>query len=55
MIDALQRGDEVITTGGIHGKITGVTEDVLTVEIDKENKVKIRVQKQAVANVTKSG
>ncbi len=47
MLEALKRGDEVITTGGIHGKITGVTDDVLTVEIAPN--VKVRVSKSAVA------
>ena len=47
MLEALKRGDEVITTGGIHGRITGVTDDVLTVEIAPN--VKVRVSKSAVA------
>ncbi len=47
MLEALKRGDEVITTGGIHGKITGVTDDVLTVEIAPN--VKVRVSRSAVA------
>ena len=47
MLEALKRGDEVVTTGGIHGRITGVTDDVLTVEIAPN--VKVRVSKSAVA------
>ncbi|MEW6488046.1 MAG: preprotein translocase subunit YajC [Thermodesulfobacteriota bacterium] len=53
MIEGLRRGDEVVTSGGIHGKVTGVTDDVVTLEIAPN--VKIRVQKPAVGNVLKRG
>jgi preprotein translocase subunit YajC len=53
MVEAVKRGDEVITSGGIHGKVTGVTDEVLTLEVAPN--VKIRVQKGAVGNVKKSG
>ena len=33
MIDALAKGDEVITAGGILGKVTKVTEAYVTVEV----------------------
>lgn len=33
MLNAIDRGDTVVTSGGIHGKVTGVTDDVLTLEI----------------------
>jgi preprotein translocase subunit YajC len=49
MLEAVKRGDDVITSGGIHGKVTGITDEVLTLEVAPN--VKIRVQKQAVANV----
>ncbi len=53
MLEALKRGDDVVTSGGIHGKVTGITDDVLTLEIAQN--VKVRVQKQAVASVKKAG
>jgi preprotein translocase subunit YajC len=46
MIDALQKGDEVVTAGGAVGRITKVGEGFLTLEI--ADKVEIQVQKQAV-------
>lgn len=46
MRDALKRGDQVVTTGGIHGKITAVEEEVVTVEI--ADKVRVRVSRSAV-------
>lgn len=33
MLKAVEKGDSVVTDGGIHGVITGVTDDVLTLEI----------------------
>ncbi len=53
MIEALRRGDEVITSGGIHGKVTGVTDDVVTLEVAPN--IKVRVQKHAMATVLKRG
>ena len=47
MIEGLQRGDEIVTTGGLQGKITGITDDALTVEIAKD--VRVKIDRQAVA------
>lgn len=42
MVDALRRGDQVLTQGGIIGKVTKVNDDgVLEVEIAEGVKVKI--------------
>ncbi len=43
----LKRGDRVVTGGGIHGQITGLTDSVVTLEI-AEN-VKIKVNRGAIA------
>ncbi|MBI5442151.1 MAG: preprotein translocase subunit YajC [Deltaproteobacteria bacterium] len=52
MLNALKRGDEVVTQGGIHGRVTGITEDVVNLEIAPE--VKIRVQRSAISAIKKS-
>ncbi|MBI3543932.1 MAG: preprotein translocase subunit YajC [Deltaproteobacteria bacterium] len=45
----LSQGDEVVTTGGLIGKVTGITDRVLTVEIASNVKVKVlRTQIAAV-------
>src|SRR5262249_16837678 len=46
MLDALQKGDEVITAGGVAGRVTKLGEQYLTVEIAPETE--IVVQKSAV-------
>ena len=33
MLSQLEKGDGIVTTGGLHGRVTGVTDDVLTIEI----------------------
>ncbi len=44
---ALQKGDKVITIGGIHGKITDVKEDTFIIEVHGGNVLK--VEKTAVS------
>jgi preprotein translocase subunit YajC len=46
MIKALQKGDSIITNGGIHGKITKIEETFLEVEI--ADGVKIKIEKTSV-------
>jgi preprotein translocase subunit YajC len=41
MIENLKKGDRIITGGGIHGRIMNVDENVLTVEIADQVKVKL--------------
>ena len=44
--DALQKGDNVVTIGGIHGKVAEVKETTVFVTVD--NNVKIEVEKSAL-------
>jgi len=37
----LKRGNKVMTKGGIHGEITGLTDTVVTLEIAKDVRIKI--------------
>jgi preprotein translocase subunit YajC len=53
MVEALQKGEEVVTNGGIAGRITKVGENYITLEV-AEN-VEIAVQKGAVANILPKG
>jgi len=41
MISGLKKGDRIITSGGIHGRITGIDETTLTVEISDRVRVKV--------------
>ena len=44
--DALQKGDKVVTTGGIYGKLTGISDS--TVEVEIAHGVTIKVDKYAI-------
>ena len=57
MVDALSKGDEVVTQGGVAGRIVKVGENYLTLEVGtlKDQPVEIFVQKQAVANLLPKG
>jgi preprotein translocase subunit YajC len=52
MQDALHLDDEIITAGGLHGYIRQLDEDVLTVEIAPE--VRVRVDRRAVAAIVRT-
>jgi preprotein translocase subunit YajC len=57
MVEALAKGDEILTQGGMAGRITKVGENYLTVEVGmlKDQPVEIFVQKHAVANLLPKG
>jgi len=48
--EALQKGDKVITTGGIYGKITDIKDTTVTVEISEN--VRIKIDKSAILKDT---
>ena len=41
MVASIKKGDQVVTSGGIHGRVTGVADDLLTVEIAERVRVKL--------------
>lgn len=49
MVSKVQRGDEVVSSSGIHGKITAVTDDLVTLEISEN--VRVKMDKKQVALV----
>lgn len=50
MLGQIQKGDLVITSGGLHGRVTGIADDVLTVEIAE--RVRVKLSKSAIASRT---
>ena len=53
IIDAVAKGTEIITTGGLLGKVVKVKDDYLTVEI--ATGVEVVIQRNAVVNVLQTG
>jgi preprotein translocase subunit YajC len=52
MLTELKSGDEVVTSGGIYGTITGVKEDRFVIRIG-ENNAKVEVGKGFISTVVK--
>lgn len=57
MISELQKGDEVVTQGGIAGRIAKVGENYLTVEVaeGKDGPITVQIQKNAVGALLPKG
>jgi preprotein translocase subunit YajC len=53
MIANLKKGDRVVTSGGIYGKVVGVHENLLTLQIAKD--VTVELQKSAVSSLASTG
>jgi len=53
MIEALGKGDEIVTNGGILGRINKIGDNFIAIEIAKD--IEVKVQKQAVTAVLPKG
>ena len=53
MIDALQKGDEVVTGGGILGKVSKITDSYVSIEV--ADKVEVTVQRPSIQLVLPKG
>ena len=50
MLKAITKGDQVITTGGLHGKVVGTSDETLTLEIAalKGERVRVKVARHKI-------
>ena len=53
LVSQLSKGDEVVTNGGMLGKITDVNDQFVTLEV--ADNVQLKIQRQAVATVLPKG
>ena len=53
LMESLSKGDEVVTNGGMMGKIKGVSDDIVRIELTEN--VVIKVQKHAINSVLPKG
>ncbi|RII31682.1 MAG: preprotein translocase subunit YajC [Geobacter sp.] len=51
LLDALKKGDFVVTAGGVHGKVTGVDDSIVSLEI--ATGVNIKITKSYIATIKK--
>ncbi|MBN1408957.1 MAG: preprotein translocase subunit YajC [Calditrichaceae bacterium] len=55
MVEALKKGDNIVTNGGIHGKVMGFTDDNKTVIVKVDDNVKLNIDKSAIGIVLPVG
>jgi preprotein translocase subunit YajC len=49
LLSSLKKGDKIVSSGGLHGTVTGLTEEIITMEIAP--KVRVKVSRGSVAGV----
>ncbi|MGD9364832.1 MAG: preprotein translocase subunit YajC [Desulfobacteraceae bacterium] len=52
MISNLKKGDRIITSGGLYGRITGLTDSTLTLEI--ADKVRVKVSRAHIGGLAQA-
>jgi preprotein translocase subunit YajC len=55
-VKAIEKNDSVVTAGGLHGKVVGIADDVITVEIaalKNGERVRAKISRAKVEAVTK--
>jgi preprotein translocase subunit YajC len=57
MLKSIEKGDHVVTAGGLHGVVTGITDDVLTLEIASMKggeRIRVKQARSRIESVQKS-
>lgn len=50
MVDSLERGDKIVTVGGVHGTVQKIDDDSILAQVDSKG-TKLRFDKDAVASL----
>ena len=53
MVDALAKGDEIVTSGGVLGKVVGLHDSFVSIEVAKD--IKLKVQRSAIGTIQPKG
>ncbi len=53
MVDELKKGDQIVTSGGIHGVISNMKDDIIVVKI--ADNVKVELSRTAVSRIKNGG
>jgi preprotein translocase subunit YajC len=48
MLKSIQKGDRIVSTGGVHGVVVGASDDVLTVDIGVHERVRVKLDRSRV-------
>jgi preprotein translocase subunit YajC len=49
MLSAIKKGDRVVSAGGLHGVVTGISDEVVTVEIAP--KIRVKISRGSIAGI----
>jgi preprotein translocase subunit YajC len=49
MLSEIKKGDQVVSSGGLYGVVTGITDDVVTMEIAP--KVRVKVSRGSISGI----
>ena len=55
MLNSMEVGDSIVTTGGFYGVVIDMTEEDVIVEFGNNKNCRIPMRKQAIAEVEKAG
>lgn len=53
LLDSVQKGDKIVTVGGVHGTVVGVEEKTVLVQI--ADNVKVKVERSAISSKAGQG
>jgi preprotein translocase subunit YajC len=48
MLKTIQKGDRIVTSGGLHGVVVGTSDDVLTVDLGVNEKVRVKLDRSRI-------
>jgi preprotein translocase subunit YajC len=54
LLKTVQKGDRVVTAGGLHGVVVATADDVLTVDLGVHEKIRVKLDRSKVDRVEKS-
>jgi len=55
MLNSIRPKDDVVTIGGIHGRVVSVKDDAFVLRVDEKNDVRLTVSKSAIARKVTPG
>jgi preprotein translocase subunit YajC len=53
MIASVKKGDKIVSNGGLHGLVTGISDDTVTIEVAP--KVRVKISRGFISSVIQKG
>src|SRR5262245_50769556 len=54
LLKTVQKGDRIVTSGGLHGVVVGTSDDVLTVDLGVHEKIRVKLDRSKVERIEKN-